>query len=173
MYLEGGVSPKLAIPADEPCEVRHFYTHNVNLATATGLIDVSSDRVTKAPYSQGLSIPLTVFTRAKTCDEPNQADDLQEVFVENIVAHDEDDYGKKIRVRWHRYEDSADTWEPVGDILRSLSRDTAPKRKYLCQRCSRRNCLTRLSAANKDHDNCYRRMRKSCYATAPHGKACD
>lgn len=130
MYPEGGVFPKVAIPAHGPYEVRQVHNHNFKLATATGFVNVSFDRVMKETFPQDLSDPLTLFTRAKTGNERNQADDVQKFVVEYVVAHGEDENGKKIvRIRWHACEDSADTWEPVGEILNNFIQGYCSKKK--------------------------------------------
>lgn len=79
MFLEGGKSPKLTIPADELYEVRKVHSHTFVLGTATGLVTISSDRVTKAPFPQNLRGPLPFFTRAKLHEEADNIDDVQEL----------------------------------------------------------------------------------------------
>lgn len=61
MFLEGGKSPKLTIAADELYEVGKVHSHTFVLGTATGLVTISSDRVTKAPVSTEPSWPSTIL----------------------------------------------------------------------------------------------------------------
>lgn len=93
----------------------HIYT--LVPGTATGPVIIPSDRVTKAPLPQDLRGLLLFFSRDKLHEEADEADDVQEFMVECIVAHGKGDDGKDIvRIRWHRYDSTVDTWKPTEDI---------------------------------------------------------
>jgi Chromo (CHRromatin Organisation MOdifier) domain len=99
-----------------------------NLRTSGGNVIVSSDRVTKAPAPTNLSTPLPPYTRPDQGDETGG--DVEEFVVERIISHgDLDDGTRVVRVRWHGYDDSADTWEPVSEIPMSFERRYARCRR--------------------------------------------
>lgn len=116
MYLEGEVSPTLAIPADRPYEVRHVYTHNL-LHFKLQRRAWSTSRLTESRKYHSRRTCRTHYhsSRGRRRATRHSRQMTYKSVVEYIVTHGEDDDGKKtVKIRSHCYEDSADTCEPVG-----------------------------------------------------------
>lgn len=168
---------EVAMPDDGSYEVRQVHTHNFELATATGLVKMSSDCVTKTPFPQDLCDPLPFFNKSRTGNEPTQADDLQEFVVDYIVGHGEGDEAKKIvRIRWHGYEDRANTWEPVGEIPRHFIKRYCSKKKIPLSNVLSEDLLDESFGPNKANRQMLPAHEKKpgvSDGAAPHGRACD
>lgn len=118
VVVQKGKSPKLMPPVDGPYEVRHVFSHAYKIATANGLVVIGSDRVTKAPIPCDLEAPLPLFSRARGDKEVKLAqEEYQEFVVDRIVSHGRSSSDEHfVRVRWHGFKPSAETWEPTGGI---------------------------------------------------------
>jgi hypothetical protein len=114
MVVEQGMSPNLAIPVDGPFEVLKTFSHTFKMRTSGGDVIISSIASRKHRHRR---TPL--YTRPNQSDETGG--DVEEFIVERIISHgDLDDCTRVVRLRWHGYDDSADTWEPTSEISLSF-----------------------------------------------------